>query len=145
MRLLLIITIPILSVIGCKNNKKAAEANYKPPIPEVIINSDFQPSKEMPRFKVSSWTIEGDILKIDVNYSGGCEEHTFKAHFNGLWMKSLPMKGSVNLEHIVAKPDPCREQVTKSLEFNVSKMRVEQYDKLIIQSPNGKHQAVYEY
>lgn len=145
MRFLLIIAIPILSVIGCKSNKKAAEANHKPTTPEIIIDREYQISKDMPRFKVSSWTIEGDILKIDVSYSGGCEAHSFKAYFSGAWMKSLPMKGNVLLEHVVEKPDPCREMVKQTLEFDISKMRVEGQNKLVVQSPNGKYNAIYEY
>lgn len=144
MRLILIITIA-LSALSCKNNKKAAEADYKPTTPEIILNREYKQSKDMPRFKVFSWTIEGDILKIGVSYSGGCEEHTFKAYYNGAWMKSLPMKGNVFLEHIVEKPDPCRELVKQTLEFNISKMRPEGQNKVVIQSPNGKYNAMYEY
>ncbi|MFT4681573.1 MAG: hypothetical protein ACI9YU_001422 [Flavobacteriales bacterium] len=144
MRTLFLVILP-LALLSCKTNAPAQQTKATPSIPEVEVNRSHQPDKSLTDFKVKSWDVSGDTLIAVVAYSGGCEESSFKAIFTGGWMKSLPPKTAIYLEHHRVKPDPCREQITKTLKFDITKVRYETTKKVIVQTPNSKHSAVYEY
>jgi len=73
-------------------------------------------------YKVDSISIDGDILSVFVNYSGGCKEHTFDLVSNGMYAKSMPPQISVVLKH-TNNGDNCRELVMKELKFDVSPLK----------------------
>ncbi len=144
MRFLFLLILPF-ALMSCKTNAPAQQAKAVPTLPEVEVNRSYQPDKSLVDFRVKSWDVSGDTLIAVVAYSGGCEPSSFKAIFTGGWMKSLPPKTAIYLEHHRTKPDPCREQVTKTLKFDITNVRYETTKKVIVQTPNSKHSAVYEY
>lgn len=144
MRTLFLIILP-LALLSCKTNAPTKQTKAVPSIPEVELDRSYQRDKSLYDFKVSSWDVSGDTLIAVVSYSGGCEPSSFKAFFTGSWMKSLPPKTAIYLEHHRTKPDPCREQITKTLKFDLTNVRYETSQKVILQTANGKHSAVYEY
>lgn len=73
-------------------------------------------------YTVDSISINGDILSVFVNYSGGCKEHSFELLSNGMYAKSLPPQISVCLKH-TGNGDNCRELVMTELKFDVTALK----------------------
>lgn len=67
---------------------------------------------------ITSVKLEGNILSLDVEYSGGCKDHTYDLIGSEAVMKSLPAKRSVKLIHH-SNDDSCRELVSETLKFDV--------------------------
>ena len=71
---------------------------------------------------IDSLKINGDILSIFVNYSGGCMKHDFSLYTNGMYSKSLPPKVTLFLKHI-NNDDACRELVMNELKFDIKQLK----------------------
>ncbi|NQX90943.1 MAG: hypothetical protein HRT74_02185 [Flavobacteriales bacterium] len=86
----------------------------------VIDRERFQGDSD--NLSILSAKMEGDILIVDVRYSGGCEEHTFDLVSNGFYAKSLPPKLPIRILHN-ANGDGCRQLIETSLSFNVQPLK----------------------
>lgn len=147
----LILTIITLSIVSChsrkatKNKDAATEVATTPS--EIIVDAEFQEPKENANFEISSASIENDILTLTVTYSGGCQEHEFKAYFNSIYLKSEPPKAGIFIHHI-NNDDLCKKLVTEELKFNLKTMRYPGKDrdyKIMIGMNNYKGYLEYEY
>lgn len=86
-------------------------------IPEIRIVRTMP--TETDRFQVKGTAIKGNLLSIDVQYSGGSKEHTFELFSNQMMMKSLPPKMNLFLQH-QANGDLAKALITKTLLFDLS-------------------------
>ena len=75
--------------------------------------------------QITGVTISGNIMSIDVNYSGGCEEHNFQLIGSENIAKSLPPIRSVKLVHN-ANGDACRKLEERTLVFDISDLTYKQ-------------------
>lgn len=99
--------------MACGNSKNAAESTATPKA--VLGEIDFN----APTAQINSVRIEGNLMFLDVSYSGGCEEQGFSLVGSNMIMKSLPPKRGIRLQRD-PKGDVCRELVSKSLVFDIS-------------------------
>ena len=87
------------------------------PRAELVANFDaYRNSASCTILKV---IIDGNTMILDVEYSGGCEEHEFKLLGSEMIQKSLPPKRGVMLWHD-NKGDSCRSIVNEQLKFDIS-------------------------
>jgi len=93
---------------------------------------------------IKSAKINGDILELLVNYSGGCEEHSFELVSNGFYMKSLPPKLAVKVLHN-NNGDACRSLEEKTLSFNIKDLRYPGEGPLILLIDGMKEETTYRY
>ena len=77
--------------------------------------------------KIRAVTLERNILKINVNYQGGCQEHTFGLHAQTAFLESNPPQWSLYLSHD-AHGDTCTENVEKLLSFDLTPLNKERTD-----------------
>lgn len=70
-------------------------------------------------FKMGEVTIQGDVLKIKVTYSGGIKKHEFKLYWNQIVARSYPGQTSINLKHN-ANGDNAEALITETLEFDLT-------------------------
>lgn len=119
----LVLTIITFFLASCHTHKPASnDDNNKPVIKEVVLDNNFVQPKENADFKVLEASIEGDVLTMKVSYSGGCKTHVFNAYFNGMYMKSMPPKASIYIEHINDN-DLCKELITEEIQFNLTNVK----------------------
>jgi hypothetical protein len=71
---------------------------------------------------LNSLALTGNILTVDLSYSGGCEVHDFELCWDESYVKTSPEKITPFLSHN-ANNDPCDGPVTESLEFNLKPVR----------------------
>lgn len=91
-----------------------------PPVPMTACRGGVSPASDP--FVRNNAFINGDTLFVDVEYSGGCEVHTFDACY-GLWMTSLPVQTDVTITHD-ANGDICRALILETVRFDLNPMRV---------------------
>jgi hypothetical protein len=75
-------------------------------------------SQESDPITINSVLLEGNTLILEVEYSGGCEDHSYELIGSEGVMKSLPAKRSIKLIHN-ANGDSCRELVSETLKFDI--------------------------
>jgi hypothetical protein len=61
--------------------------------------------------------IEGDIVTLEVSYSGGCGTHEINLFVSNMFMESNPVQTESILSHVTE--DPCDAVVTEELTFDL--------------------------
>ncbi len=109
---------------ACKSNQKTADKNSdkKIEIINVVRETNFAKPEVNPDFTIQKMSIEKDIATLLVTYSGGCKPHNFSAHFNGTYLKSMPPRATVFLNH-QNNGDNCRSIVKDTLYINLTEVR----------------------
>lgn len=126
MNRILIVAVSLFLSVGlmaCKTGKNVKSKDGKGKNMVVVQqNKDYVQPEDMPSFEITDMKIEGDIAELFITYSGGCNQHEFKAYFNGAFMKSMPPKVNVMIEHD-SKGDSCRELVSDTLYIDLKEVR----------------------
>ncbi|OFY35732.1 MAG: hypothetical protein A2W91_15690 [Bacteroidetes bacterium GWF2_38_335] len=65
----------------------------------VVVNKEFNGISDSVDYKILNASIVGNELKMKVAYTGGTGTHDFDLVFNGMYMKSLPLKITLYLVH----------------------------------------------
>lgn len=103
-----------------KTEKSVKNADM--PVKNAIVDAETDMAEKGAPYTVDSIKINQDILSVFVNYSGGCENHSFDLYSNGMYAKSMPPQLSLCLKH-TNNNDNCRELITKELKFNVANLK----------------------
>jgi hypothetical protein len=85
-----------------------------------LVQFMFQPYaviQEDP-FVIQSASIDGDVMTLDVEYSGGCLEHEFNLFSIPSFSDVFPIHTNVYLQHI-DPGDPCDAVVTTTLQYDL--------------------------
>ena len=139
-------------MMACKNNgaNTSSPTNSSKEVKPAVVTNDIivgekrKPSK--PDFQVVDMSTEKDVLTVVFRYSGGCEDHSFNAHFSGAWLKSLPPKAQLHFEHLNPNNDSCRQLVKDTVRYDLTPLRYPAADKVMVQWMQGKGvEAIYEY
>lgn len=123
---LFIFTISALMACSTQKNKTAPNQTIETPKVEnikakpVIIASGVSNFEN--NFTINKLSIEGDILTINISYSGGCKDHEFNLYGNEALMKSMPPKKSLFLEHL-NNNDECEGWITQILKFDLTPIK----------------------
>lgn len=80
-----------------------------------------EPSEDNPSTEILNAEVNGNILKLTVAYSGGCEEQVFDLVGSEMVMKSFPPKRNMTLVRD-SKGDACREYISKELLFDLTEL-----------------------
>lgn len=64
-------------------------------------------------------SIEGNILTMEVSYSGGCLEHEFYLASSGAFMESIPLQLATVLIDAAEEEDPCDSIVNRVISFDL--------------------------
>ena len=120
----LVLSSLVLFSFGCKtakNNTNQSSGNSKLKVIATLgtINVASDP------IGISAIRVEGNTMFIDMNYSGGCEEHTFAVVGSEMISKSLPPILSVQLIH-TANGDQCKKIIEETLKVDISKLAYKQ-------------------
>lgn len=117
-------------ILSCKPNQKvkiqhvqikdSTETNQKDSLvctSLILDEKKFSEAVSDP-FQLIDARIEGKMLKVDVEYGGGCGPADFELVWSGMLMKSLPPKASVKI--LLKDNDPCKALITKTVCFDIS-------------------------
>ena len=112
--------------------------------PGVIIDNTFRPGNNKSTYEIKSAAIAGDILSLNISYTGGCKEHSFELISNGLYAKSLPPQITVYLKH-QSNDDTCEKTIEKTITYNISKLQYPGQHTLLIRIITFKEKTAYNY
>lgn len=89
----------------------------------VVVAMDANPGA-WPRdsFQFRDIRIQGDLLRVDVTYGGGCAIHHFSLVAHGGWMESNPVQVQAFLAHD-GHDDPCDALIHRDLRFDLSPLK----------------------
>jgi hypothetical protein len=82
----------------------------------VEIVNDIPEGKDS--FVIQNVKVNGKDLRVDVLYSGGCEEHVFNMYSTAGFTKSIPPQTDVYFVHD-DKDDPCDGILTETYNFDL--------------------------
>ena len=133
----MIMMVVVQAQTGCrcgknKGGNNIVQAQENQMTDQLIIDKAYTAPKTNDPFTIKKMSLDGNILNIEVEYSGGCKDHDFKLYFNQIYMKSLPPKAKFFLVHN-ANGDACRELISKTYSFDISPAKY----------PDGKTSEIY--
>ncbi len=105
-----------------KGDKKTTEAKQDSNVSAVTVNSNFMRPKTNPAVSIEKVSIDGNILNLEVSYSGGCEEHAFELISTNMYKKSMPPQLNLYLKH-TNNGDACRKLIMDTLQFNIEDVK----------------------
>lgn len=145
---LLVLTVFTLSAASCKLCKKNKDENTAtvttPAVDNLIVQKGFVSPTDNDPISINSISIEENILKLEVEYSGGCEKHEYKLYFDGNYKKSMPPKASFILVHD-NKGDQCRSIVTETLTFDISPAQYTGQKEMMVSVEGLMNEVSYKY
>jgi hypothetical protein len=109
----------VLILMSCKAGREKSNETKGSGYPKAELVANFDAFKNSASCSILKVTIEGNTMTIDVEYSGGCEEHVFKLYGSEMIQKSLPPQRGIMLWHD-NKGDSCRSIVNEQLKFDIS-------------------------
>ena len=119
----------IIIFTSCKTSKGVSSADdVKEIIPALIVQENYKPAKDNSLFNIGKVEVNKDLLKIYLQYSGGCKEHDFKLYTNKNYSKSKPPQLTLSIEHN-ANDDLCKSIVSDTLLFDISNAKYPGKDK----------------
>ena len=72
-------------------------------------------------FEIEAVVRQGDTLKVNVAYSGGCGEHFFNVIWDGTILTSSPCSINLIIDHD-AQDDYCEAYMRETLEINLNQL-----------------------
>ena len=109
----------------------------EPDAPEVrVIEDPFSFELESIRkdsFRIDTASVDGDLLRLDVSYEGGCEDadHDFALYSSAHLTESNPPGATTWLSHD-AGGDTCTETVQEELTFDLSPLKELSWEETLI-------------
>ena len=143
----LILILFLISLFGCKVKESANKKQLPSSLKKVELLDNYVFPKNDASYNISKANLNGDILSIIVEYSGGCKQHRWALIGSKSFIKSLPPKKGLFLEHN-SQNDVCRKLITDTLLFDASTAKYPGKEKNynVIFILNGyKENLVYNY
>jgi len=114
---ILIFCFGLLAGCGIKKNKNIEISETKKQQSDFVAKIGILPNDYL-ETTINAVAIIGDEMRLNISYSGGCEEQAFELIGAEQVMKSLPPKrGIVLIRH--DNGDQCREWITKDITFQI--------------------------
>lgn len=82
-------------------------------------------SKTSDPFTISSVSVDGNTMTIEVTYSGGCKDHSFQMTGSSMIAKSLPPIRTIQLTH-ASGGDECKKMIIQQIKVDVSALAYKQ-------------------
>ncbi len=114
----------VLTGMSCKSVREKKQDKNGGTVPSAILVENMDQYRNNADFSITAVSVEGNVMSIDVEYSGGCQEHEFKLLGMKAIQKSMPPKRGVFLYHN-SNGDNCRSIVEEKLKFDISVLAYE--------------------
>jgi hypothetical protein len=150
MRKLILATFVLTTIFGCKTKQPIVkEEDGLGMMQELLtanegfitVDKTYTGPAKGDAFTINDMNITGDSLFIAVQYSGGCQNHTFEMITHGNMLKSLPPQLPLYLEHH-GNSDNCRSLITKKLAFDLKPLRAQSGKKVKVFVNDDKNKMV---
>ena len=126
--------VALLFIFGCKNSKETVKRDLSSitEVKQISVDKTFTPDiKKQINYTIQNVSISGDIINIDVSYSGGCKEHSFQLTTNGLYAKSNLPKINLYLSHN-NNEDMCKKMIEETIHFDIKQIQTQSKSIIIL-------------
>ena len=112
-----------LLILGCASRKDLGKVNET----SITVNSNLEKdfitatlgeSKTSDAITINDAQINGNLMYLVVEYSGGCQNHSFELTGSYAVAKSIPPQRAIQLYHN-ANGDNCRALITDTIIVNI--------------------------
>lgn len=114
----------VTALSACKNAEMKNKSQQQVVYPQAVLVENPDTYAESADFSMMAVSIEGNVISITVEYSGGCEKHNWELVGSESIQKSLPPKRGMRLIHH-NNGDSCRSIVEENLKFDISALAYE--------------------
>lgn len=149
MKSLILICACYLIFTACATTKRTTKmeqsSNTNQPTSELLVAQIGKPAVSE-SCTIQEASINGNVLRVTVSYSGGCENHQFELVGSPNISKSLPPIRSIELVH-KSNGDACKKKIEETLRFNLANLAYKQESGSVIKlNLNGwKEQLIYTF
>ncbi|MFM7637845.1 MAG: hypothetical protein ACKO5W_08250 [Crocinitomicaceae bacterium] len=145
MKPILFLFIVILS-ISCKSSREAKTKKQHVKEMKTEKKAELGDINQVSdNINILNASIEGNIINLEVSYSGGCQPHEFNLVGSTMISKSLPPIRSVVLVH-KSNNDMCEKQIIETLRFDIRDFAYNQNESEIFLSIKGvENRLLYRF
>lgn len=115
-----------LAVAACSGQSPAATPDDDSLLgvePGVVISADASNNAAGDNYTITGHpVVEGNVLRVTVQYGGGCARHEFRVVASHVFMESQPVQSPIVIRHN-ANGDMCRALLVRELRFDLSALR----------------------
>ncbi|MCR9173498.1 MAG: hypothetical protein NXI10_13435 [bacterium] len=111
--------------VSTNAEEASTDSNSKPQKPYRVKAKIAELAKKTDYYTIKSVALEGTLLFMTVEYSGGCARHTFEFVGSPAVSKSLPPQRGVMLIHDNGG-DQCESIVSRDIEIDISELAYKQ-------------------
>ncbi len=110
------------SFAGCEANEVILPHDRLPVTSIVVFDDPTQVQIYPDEASIPTSTLQGDLLKLQVMYAGGCIRHDFVLYGSSAFLKSNPPQAEIFLSHN-ARNEPCISLTRKELVFDLTPLK----------------------
>lgn len=139
-----------LSLVGCDDEEKfspSQDESYS----KVVLLEYLDEVDTWSEYEIRSEAMDGNILELCLEFSGGCEDHVFEIFAKNSFSESYPVQGWAKIIHDDLG-DTCEALIRKCFKFDLEPLRnlyVDGYQSLegtiIINLEGFENQIVYTF
>ncbi|MYF98672.1 hypothetical protein F4212_05990 [Candidatus Poribacteria bacterium] len=132
----LILCVSVLSILGCQqfNSQLNTEPDGLTSVSHDNTNGEVPPNVGnvfigdagdrfgTDEFALNSASVDGDTLKVNLSYSGGCESHQFTLVASDSFLESFPVQLPIYIAHN-ANGDTCEAYPTEDYHFDLTQIK----------------------
>lgn len=124
------------------NDSRTAQAEKKEDVEKVVIDTEYQYAKGP--YRIKDFSINGDILSITISYKNACNDDDFNLYSSGMFMKSMPPQVNVFLD-LKRSTGTCEENAEKTLKFDISALKYQGGNKVVVNINSHENKVDYNY
>lgn len=144
MKMILLLFFTSIFFTQCASTYKAQNIQANIDAQEVRVDPSIRLDDKTDRMTIKSAEHNGDILILDVSYSGGCADHVFELVSNGKYKSTYPPELEIKLLHN-SNGDGCRGVIDKKLYFNIQPFQYAGTTQVLLVLKNTNKTLDYTY
>ncbi len=144
MKMTLLFFLSSIFLTQCASTYKAQNIQATINAQQVRIDPSSRLDDKTDRITIKSAEHNGDILILDVSYSGGCADHDFELISNGKYKATYPPELEIKLLHD-SHEDSCRGMIDKKLYFNIQPFQYTGTTQVLLVLKNTNKTLDYNY
>ncbi len=139
MKRILVILAIIISLTACRFQQEVITPSKN--LTYIIDSAEYNFVLHTPQigdhYKLNYTKREGEYLKVNVSYTGGCLQHDFNIFWNEIFLYSMPASATILITHN-ANSDACENNLTENIIIDLKQIFGDNYkDALEIIIING--------
>lgn len=136
--LLIILSLGVL-LSACEKEDDNNSSNFN----FVIVDANLYNNVSSDEFDLHHAEIIDDSIKITIRYGGGCGDVEVKLFDSGAIMESLPVQRNIRISFL--DNDHCEAYLTEEFSFNLTSVRVDNENQVVLNLNGWDEQLLYEY